>query len=112
MHEIKIEINRVEHEAIRARQLLDQRLQGFERAGAWTDDRMAEEFRKWQTMHRESVKQTYDDNLAMMEQRLVSMEQAVGELKGLQTQMAEFKTAQESVVTMLTRIESKLSKIE
>ena len=85
MHEIKTEINCVEHEAIRARQVLGQRLQGFERAGAWTDDRMAEEFKKWQTMHRESVRQTFDDNLATMEQRLVSMEQAVGELKGLHT---------------------------
>ena len=47
VHEIKTEINRVEHEAIRARQVLDQRLTGFERAGAWTDAHMAEEFSKW-----------------------------------------------------------------
>ena len=34
MHEIKVEINRVEQEAIRARQVIDQRLKGYEAAGA------------------------------------------------------------------------------
>ena len=43
-------------------------------------------------MHRESVRQVFEEQFATMEQRLVGMEKAVGELKGLQTQMAEFQT--------------------
>ena len=43
---------------------------------------------------------------------MVGMEQAVGELKGLQAHMAEFKVVQDSIVTMLTKIESMLSRIE
>ena len=34
MHEIKAKINRVEQEAIRACQVIDQRLKGYEDAGA------------------------------------------------------------------------------
>ena len=33
---MKAEITRVEQEAIRARQVIDQRLKGYEDAGAWT----------------------------------------------------------------------------
>ena len=32
VHELKVEINRVEHEALRARQVIDQRLKGYEDA--------------------------------------------------------------------------------
>ena len=49
-------------------------------------------------MHRESVRQVFKEQFATMEQRLAGMEKAVGELKGLQTQMAEFQTSQDSVV--------------
>ena len=34
VHELKVEINRVEQEAIYARQVIDQRLKGIEDAGA------------------------------------------------------------------------------
>ena len=44
MHELKTESNRVEQEAIRARQVIDQRLKGFEDAGAWTTKDLAIEF--------------------------------------------------------------------
>ena len=83
MHEIKIEINRVEHEAISARQVLEQRLKGFEMARAWISEDLATEFGKWQAMHRESVQQLFEDQFVTMEQRLAGMEKAVGELKGL-----------------------------
>ena len=43
MHEIKVEINRVEHEVIRAHKVLEQRLKGFEDADAWTSDDLATE---------------------------------------------------------------------
>ena len=47
MHEIKMEINRIEHEAIHARQVLDQRLKGFEMAGALTNADLTSKFAKW-----------------------------------------------------------------
>ena len=53
--EVKVEMNRVENDATRARQELERRVVGFERAGAWTDKEMTEEFGKWQTMHCQSV---------------------------------------------------------
>ena len=56
VHEIKMEINYVEQEAIRARQVFDQRLKGYEEAGAWTTKDLTTEFGKWQAMHRESVR--------------------------------------------------------
>ena len=37
---------------------------------------------------------------------------AVGELKGLQTQMAEFQILQDSVVQMLMRMESQIAKLQ
>ena len=83
VHEIKVEINRVEQEAIRARQVIDQRLKGYEDAGAWTREDLTTEFGKWQAMHRESVWQVFEEQFATMEQRLAGMEKAVGELKGL-----------------------------
>ena len=89
VHEIKVEINQVEHEAIRTCKVLDQRLKGIEDAGAWTSDDLAIEFGKWQAMHKEGVWQLFEEQFAMMEQRLVGMEKAVGEVKRLQTQMAE-----------------------
>ena len=42
----------------------------------------------------------------------MGIEKDVGELKGLQTQMAEFQTSQDSVVQMLTCMESQISKLE
>ena len=80
----------MEHEAIRACKVLEQRLKGFEDAGAWTSDDLATEFGKWQAMHKEGIRQLFEDQFTTMEQRLVGMENAVGELKGLQTQMADF----------------------
>ena len=62
-------------------------------------------------MHRESVRQVFEEQFATMEQRLAGMEKAVGELKGLQSQMAEFQTSQDSVVQMLTRMESQIAKL-
>ena len=98
VQELKTEINRVEQEAIQARQIIDQRLKGYEDAGAWTTEDLATEFGKWQAMHRESVRQAFKEQFATMEQRLMGMEKAVGELKGLQTQMVEFQTSQDFVV--------------
>ena len=63
-------------------------------------------------MDRDSVWQVFEEQFAMMEQRLAGMEKAVGELKGLQTQMAEFQTSQDFVVAMLTRMESQIAKLE
>ena len=63
-------------------------------------------------MHRESVRQVFEEQFATMEQRLAGMEKAVGELKGLQTQMADFQTSQNSVVQMLTRMESQIAKLD
>ena len=63
-------------------------------------------------MHRESVRQVFEEQFATTEQRLAGMEKAVGELKDRQTQMAEFQTSQDSVVAMLTRMESQISKLE
>ena len=83
MHEIKVKINRVEHNAIRALQILEQPLKGFETAGAWTSDDPTKEFAKWQAMHGEAVWQMFEDQFATMEQRLVGMDKAVGDLKGL-----------------------------
>lgn len=47
-----------------------------------------------------------------MERRLAGMEQAVRELKGLQVQMAEFHKSKDSIVTLLTRMESQILKME
>ena len=47
VQEMKVEINRVEQEVIRARQIIDQRLKGFEDAGAWTTKDLTTEFGKW-----------------------------------------------------------------
>ena len=47
-----------------------------------------------------------------MEQRLVGMEKVVGELKGLQAQMAEFQALQDSVVAILTCMEPQIGKLE
>ena len=41
-------------------------------------------------MHKEEVWQVFEEQFMTMVQRLVGMEKAVGELKGLQTEMAEF----------------------
>ena len=40
-------MNRLEHDAVRARQVLEQRLKGFEDADAWTSKDLATEFGKW-----------------------------------------------------------------
>ena len=53
--DVKVEMNRVENDATRARQELEHCVVGFELAGAWTDKPMTEEFGKWQAMHRQSV---------------------------------------------------------
>ena len=42
----------------------------------------------------------------------MGMEKAVGELKSLQTQMAEFQTSKDSMVLILTHMESQISKLE
>ena len=47
VHEIKVKINHLEHEAIRTRQVLEQRLKGFETAGAWTTEDLTTKFGKW-----------------------------------------------------------------
>ena len=112
VHELKTEINRVGQEALRARQVINQCLQGFEDACAWMTKDLTTEFGKWQAMHRESVRQVFEEQFTTMEQRLVGMEKAVGELKGLQTQMADFQTSQDSVVQMLTRMESQIAKLD
>ena len=67
VHKIKVEINRVEQEAIRARQVIDQRLKGYEDAGAWTTKDLTTEFGKWQEMHRESVRKVFEEQFVMME---------------------------------------------
>ena len=43
-------------------------------------------------MHRRSIQEATEERFAEVEQRLTGMERIVGELKGLQTQMAEFQT--------------------
>ena len=63
-------------------------------------------------MHKEGVWKLFEEQFTMMEQCLVGMEKAVGELKGLQTQMAEFQTSQDSMVVMLMCMESQISKWE
>ena len=63
-------------------------------------------------MHRDSVWQVFEDQFAALEQRLTGMEKAVGELKGLQTQMAEFQASQDSVVAMLMCMEPPIAKLE
>ena len=70
------------------------------------------EFGKWSAMHKEGVRQLFEEQSVTMEQRLAGMENAVGELKGLQTQMAEFQALHDSVVAMLTRMETQISKLE
>ena len=62
----------------------NKRLKGFETAGAWTSEDLAIEFGEWHAMHRDLIRQVFEDQFAMMEQRLTGMEKAVGELKGLQ----------------------------
>ena len=47
MHLIKVEDNRVEHDVIRARQVLELCLKGFETAGAWTSEDLATKFGNW-----------------------------------------------------------------
>ena len=47
-----------------------------------------------------------------MEQRLASVEKAVGELKGLQAQMVEFQTLQDSIVALFIRMESQILRLE
>ena len=73
MYKIKVKLNRVEHDAIRARQALDQRLKGFETAGAWTIEDLTTEFGKWQAMHKDSVRQVFKEQFATMEQCLAGM---------------------------------------
>ena len=85
MQNLKVEINRVEQEAIHARQVIDQRLKEYEAAGVWTTKDLTTESGKWHPMHRESVWKVFEEQFTTMEQRLVGMEKAVGELKGLQT---------------------------
>ena len=80
--------------------------------GAWTSEDLTTVFGKWQAMHRDSVRQVFEEQFATMEQRLMGMEKAVGELKGLQSQMAEFQTSQDSVVQMLTHMESQIAKLD
>lgn len=46
----------------------------------------------------------FEDQFATMEQCLLGIEKAVGELKGLQAQMVEFQTSQDSVVVLLTHM--------
>ena len=36
LHQVRVEMNRIKHDAIWARQGLAQRVRGFEEAGAWT----------------------------------------------------------------------------
>ena len=93
MHDIKVEINHVEHDAIHARQVLEQRLKGFETTGAWTSHDLTKEFAKWHAIHGESFWQIFEDQFATMGQCLASMEKAIGELKGLQAQEVEFQTS-------------------
>ena len=57
-------------------------------------------------MHKDSVWQVFEDQFATMEQCLVCMEKAVGELKGSQAQMAEFQMSQDSVLALLMHMES------
>ena len=54
----------------------------------------------------------FEDQFAMMEQCLTGMEKVVGELKGLQAQMAEFQTLQDSVVALLTCMKSQILRLE
>ena len=54
VYEIKVEVNRVEHDVIHAHKVLEQRLKGIEDASAWTSEDLATEFGKWQAMHRDS----------------------------------------------------------
>ena len=42
---------------------------------------------------------------------MASLERSVGELKGLQTQMAEFKESQDSIHTILCKMEKQLEKL-
>ena len=54
----------------------------------------------------------FEDQFAMLEQRLTGMEKAVGELKGLQAHMAEFQTSQDPVIVLLTCMESQTTRLE
>ena len=83
MHEIKVHINHVEHDMIHVRQVLDQCLKGFERAGAWTSDDLTKEFANWQAMHGEAIKRVFEDQFTTMGRRWAGMEKAIGEFKGL-----------------------------
>ena len=51
-------------------------------------------------MYKEGIRQLFEEQFAKMEQCLVGMEKAVGELKGLQTQMVEFQALQDFVVVI------------
>ena len=42
----------------------------------------------------------------------MGMEHLVGELKGLQTQMAEFQTLQNSIHALLAKMEAQLTRLE
>ena len=61
MHEIKLEINQVEQEVIRACHVLKQRLKRFEIVRAWTNENLTIKFAKWQAMHRELVWQVFEE---------------------------------------------------
>ena len=47
LHQVKVEMNRIEHNAIWAHQGLDQCVQGFEDVGAWISAGLQAEFDKW-----------------------------------------------------------------
>ena len=83
VHKVKVEVNSVEHDAIRAHQVLEQCLKGFKTTGAWTSDDLTKEFAKWQVMHGEAVRQMFEDQFMTLEQRLMGMEKVVEELKRL-----------------------------
>lgn len=68
MHKVKDEINYVEHEAICARQVLNQRLERFEIARTSSSADLTKEFVKWQDIHK-----VFEDYL-VSEDHLVTME--------------------------------------
>ena len=63
-------------------------------------------------MHKEGVRQLFEDQFATMEQRLAGMEKVVGELKGLQAHMVEFQMLQDFVVALLMCLESQILRLE
>ena len=106
LHQVKMEMSKIEHDAIRACQGLEQHLKGFEDAGAWISAGLQENFGKWQAMHRESVRVATEERFATLELRLMGMEHSVGELKGLQTQMTDFQKSQNSIHALLAKMEA------